>query len=132
MLTPRWVDTRSQPIAIEDVVGALTALGLRGQAVREAQLGGADVLTYREMMSAFARAADRRAPRIIGVPVLTPRLSSHWVALFTPIEASLVRPLVDGLSAEMVVTEPPAARRSTTTRWGSPTPSAPRCDDVSR
>jgi uncharacterized protein YbjT (DUF2867 family) len=107
MLTPKWVDTRSQPIAIADVVSALAALAERPAAPPEVQLGGADVLTYRQMLGRFAAVADRRAPLILKVPVLTPRLSSHWVALFTPIEVGLVRPLVDGLSAETVVRDPP-------------------------
>lgn len=107
MLTPKWVDTRSQPIAIGDVIAALAALAARPSAPAEVQLGGADVLTYREMMGRFAAVAGRRAPVIMKVPVLTPRLSSHWVALFTPVEAGLVRPLVDGLSAETVVRVPP-------------------------
>jgi uncharacterized protein YbjT (DUF2867 family) len=107
MLTPRWVDTRSQPIAIEDVVASLAALAGRPSVPPEVQLGGADVLTYREMMSRFASVAQRRSPLIVKVPVLTPSLSSHWVALFTPVEVGLVRPLVDGLSAETVVRRPP-------------------------
>lgn len=107
MLTPRWVDTRSQPVAIEDVVGALARLATRESAPEEVQLGGADVLTYREMMSRFAQVAGRRAPAIVKVPVLTPSLSSHWVALVTPVDRGLVRPLVDGLSAETVVRVPP-------------------------
>ncbi|MCW3040509.1 MAG: NAD-dependent epimerase/dehydratase family protein [Solirubrobacterales bacterium] len=107
MLTPKWVDTRSQPIAIGDVVNALAALAERPSAPAEVQLGGADVLTYREMMGRFAKVAGKRGPLILKVPVLTPSLSSHWVALFTPIQAGLVRPLVDGLSAETVVRNPP-------------------------
>jgi uncharacterized protein YbjT (DUF2867 family) len=107
MLTPRWVDTRSQPIAIGDVVRALALLAERPSAPPEVQLGGADVLTYRAMMRRFAEVAGRRGPLILKVPVLTPRLSSLWVALFTPVEAGLVRPLVDGLSAETVVRIPP-------------------------
>lgn len=107
MLTPKWVDTRSQPIAIADVVSALAALADRPSAPDEVQLGGADVLTYREMMGRFATVAGKRGPVIVRVPVLTPRLSSHWVALFTPVTAGLVRPLVDGLSAETVVRVPP-------------------------
>lgn len=107
MLTPRWVETRSQPIAIDDVVAALATLADRDGFPPEVQLGGADVLTYRQMMSRFATVARRRAPVILKVPVLTPSLSSHWVALFTPIEVALVRPLVDGLSTETVVRVPP-------------------------
>jgi uncharacterized protein YbjT (DUF2867 family) len=107
MVTPRWVDTRTQPIALRDVVRALAALAELDDPPREVQLGGADVLTYREMMRRTARALGRRAPVIVTVPVLTPRLSSYWVSLFTPVDAGLVRPLVDGLSSEMVVREPP-------------------------
>lgn len=107
MLTPRWVDTHSQPIAIRDVVGALAVLATRPQAPDEVELGGADVLTYREMMRRFAAVAGRRPPLIVPVPVLSPGLSSHWVALLTPVERGLVRPLVDGLSTEMVVRTPP-------------------------
>ncbi len=109
MLTPRWVDTRSQPISILDVVGALTTLGSMSAPPSEVQLGGAEVLTYRAMMGRFAAVMGRRAPAVLRVPVLTPRLSSYWVSLFTPVEAGLVRPLIDGLSTEMVVRIPPPA-----------------------
>jgi uncharacterized protein YbjT (DUF2867 family) len=109
MITPRWVDTRSQPIAIGDVVRALADVAEHEQAPAELQLGGADVLTYREMMGRAARVLGRRPPKIVTVPVLTPRLSSHWVSLVTPVETGLVRPLVDGLKSEMVVEQPPPA-----------------------
>ena len=109
MVTPRWIDTRTQPVAIADVVAVLTALAEAHDPPSEVQLGGADVLTYREMMERFAHVTGRRAPLILRVPLLSPRLSSHWVALVTPIDAGLARPLVDGLSAEMVVREPPPA-----------------------
>ena len=107
MLTPRWIDTRSQPVAIDDVVGTLAVLATREEVPVEVQLGGADVLTYREMMDRFAHILDRRPPLVVKVPVLTPRLSSYWVALVTPVDFDLVRPLVEGLSAEMIVREPP-------------------------
>jgi uncharacterized protein YbjT (DUF2867 family) len=107
MVTPRWIDTRSQPVAIADVVGALTALAVHDDPPGDVQLGGADVLTYREMMGRLAAASGRRRPAVIRLPVLTPRLSSYWVALVTPVDFGLVRPLVDGLAAEMVVREPP-------------------------
>jgi uncharacterized protein YbjT (DUF2867 family) len=109
MITPRWVDTKSQPIAAADVIRALADLAERADAPEEVQLGGADVLTYREMMRRAARAMGRRPPLIVTTPVLSPRLSSYWVSLFTPYEPGLVRPLVDGLSSEMVVrTAPPS------------------------
>jgi uncharacterized protein YbjT (DUF2867 family) len=107
MVCPRWIDTRTQPIASRDVVAALASTGEHEQPPEELQLGGADVLTYREMMGRTAAVLGRRRPRIVKVPVLTPRLSSYWVALVTPVETGLVRPLVDGLGSEMVVTEPP-------------------------
>jgi uncharacterized protein YbjT (DUF2867 family) len=107
MVCPRWIDTRTQPIASRDVVAALASTGDHEQPPEELQLGGADVLTYREMMARTAAVLGRRRPRIVKVPVLTPRLSSYWVALVTPVETGLVRPLVDGLGSEMVVTEPP-------------------------
>jgi uncharacterized protein YbjT (DUF2867 family) len=107
MVCPRWIDTRTQPIASRDVVAALASAGDAAQPPEELQLGGADVLTYREMMGRTAAVLGRRRPRIVKVPVLTPRLSSYWVALVTPVETGLVRPLVDGLGSEMVVTEPP-------------------------
>src|SRR5215213_6206786 len=107
MITPRWVDTRSQPVAVGDVVRALADVAELAEAPEEVQLGGADVLTYREMMARTAKVMDRRPPAIVKVPLLTPRLSSLWVGLVTPVETGLVRPLVDGLKSEMVVEEPP-------------------------
>jgi uncharacterized protein YbjT (DUF2867 family) len=108
MITPRWLDTRSQPIAIGDVVRALADLAETEHAPDEVQLGGAEVLTYREMIARTAAVLGRRSPLVIKVPVLTPRLSSYWVALVTPVEVGLVRPLVDGLKSEMVVESRPA------------------------
>jgi uncharacterized protein YbjT (DUF2867 family) len=107
MIGPRWIDTRSQPVAIRDVVALLAKLARHPDPPREIQLGGADVLTYREMMSRYATVAGRRAPRVVRVPVLTPRLSSYWVGFVTPVKPSLAKPLVQGLSAETVVRRPP-------------------------
>lgn len=107
MITPRWLDTRSQPVAIADVVAALGALATRADAPEEVQLGGADVLTYRDMLERFAALAGRRRPLLVRVPLFTPRLSSYWVALVTPVDLGLVKPLVEGLSAETVVRRPP-------------------------
>ncbi len=109
MICPRWVDTRTQPIAIRDVVAALAALGGLEPSPGEVQLGGAEVLTYRAMMTRFAEIAGRRKPVMVSVPVLTPALSSLWVALVTPADRAIALPLVHGLSAETVVRrEPPA------------------------
>jgi uncharacterized protein YbjT (DUF2867 family) len=109
MIAPRWLDTRTQPIAVGDVVRALAELAEREDAPAEVQLGGAEVLSYRDMIRRTAAVLGRRRPVVIRVPLLTPRLSSHWVALVTPVEVGLVRPLVDGLKEEMLVTAPPPA-----------------------
>jgi uncharacterized protein YbjT (DUF2867 family) len=107
MITPKWLETRSQPVAVDDVTKTLAALAIHEDPPREVQLGGADVLTYREMIERYARVADRRKPLLIKVPLFTPRLSSYWVALITPVDLGLVQPLVEGLNAETVVRIPP-------------------------
>jgi uncharacterized protein YbjT (DUF2867 family) len=109
MIAPKWLQTRSQPVAIADVTATLAALALRDDAPAEVQLGGADVLTYREMLQRFAAVEGRRQPLLISVPLFTPRLSSYWVALVTPVDLGLVKPLVEGLHAETVVRQAPPA-----------------------
>jgi uncharacterized protein YbjT (DUF2867 family) len=107
MIVPRWLDTRTQPIAIDDVTRTLAALADLPDPPSEVQLGGADVLSYREMMESYARVSGRRKPLVVRVPVLSPRLSSYWVGLVTPVEMGLVKPLIDGMTSEMVVRDPP-------------------------
>ena len=107
MVCPAWVNTRSQPIAARDATHALLSLGELDGVAGEAQLGGADALSYRELMQITAREIGRGAPAMVPVPFMTPRLSSLWVSIFGGAEYALVRPLVEGLRAEMVVTEPP-------------------------
>lgn len=107
MITPKWLETRSQPVAIGDVTRTLAALATFEDPPDEVQLGGADVLTYREMIRRYANVTDRRQPLLVNVPLFTPRLSSYWVALVTPVDLGLVQPLVEGLSAETVVRTPP-------------------------
>jgi uncharacterized protein YbjT (DUF2867 family) len=107
MITPRWIETRTQPIAVGDVLAALVALADVEPVPDEVELGGADVLTYKEMMDRTAALLGRRKRPVVTVPVLTPRLSSYWVGFVTPVEAGLARPLVEGLSAEMIVRTPP-------------------------
>jgi len=109
MITPRWVDTRSQPVAIADVARALADVAELDSPPEEVQLGGAEVLSYREMMSRAAPVLGRRSPKVVGVPVLTPRLSSYWVTLVTPVETGLVRPLIDGMTSETIVEQRPPA-----------------------
>jgi uncharacterized protein YbjT (DUF2867 family) len=104
MVTPRWVETRSQPIAVRDVLHYLVgAASLPADVNRTFDIGGPDVLTYRDMMQEFARASGLPARRIVPVPVLSPSLSSHWVGLVTPVPRAIARPLVDSLVHEVVV-----------------------------
>jgi uncharacterized protein YbjT (DUF2867 family) len=107
MVCPRWIDTRTQPIAIADVVAALRALRDRDDVTGDVELGGPEAISYREMMVRTAHAMGRRPPLVVRVPVLTPRLSSYWVMLVTPVDNGLVRPLVDGLREEMLVRRAP-------------------------
>ncbi|WP_374971412.1 tryptophan-rich sensory protein [Terrabacter sp. BE26] len=106
MVAPKWLDNRIQPIAIDDVVTLLVGAGsLPASANRTFDIGGPDVLTYREMIGRFADATGQRRPVVVTVPVLTPRLASHWVGLVTPISAGLAKPLVGSLVHEVVAKE---------------------------
>ena len=111
MTTPKWVDTRCQPIAIRDVLRYLCAvLDEPATAGEILEIGGPDILTYRELMHTYAEVAGLRRRIILPVPVLTPRLSSLWVGLVTPLPTGLARPLVDSLVNEVVVTDDRALR----------------------
>jgi uncharacterized protein YbjT (DUF2867 family) len=152
MVTPTWVDTRIQPIAIRDVLRYLVgAASMPADVSRTFDIGGPDVLTYRQMMRRYAAVAGLRKRVIVGVPVLSPQLSSHWIGVVTPVPAGLARPLVESLIHEVVgqekdveryVPDPPtglvgfdtavrlALRRvsdsQVSTRWsGASTPGAP-------
>lgn len=112
MVTPKWVDTRCQPIAIRDVLTYLVAAldeGDEGDAVYE--VGGPDVVSYREMMQVYAEVAGLPRRLLIPVPVLTPRLSSLWIGLVTPLPTGVARPLVDSLRNEVVVRDDAARTR---------------------
>lgn len=107
MVTPRWVATRCQPIAVRDVLRYLVeVLGAPATAGRVLEIGGPDVLTYREMMAIYAEEAGLRRRKVIPVPVLSPGLSSRWVGLVTPLPRSLAMPLVDSLVNDVVVHDP--------------------------
>jgi len=109
MVCPRWVYTRVQPIAIQDVLAYLVAaLETPASAGRVIEIGGADVTTYGGMMLGYAQARNLRR-FLVPVPVLTPRLSSYWVHLVTPIPSDIAQPLIEGLRNEVVVREPGAA-----------------------
>jgi uncharacterized protein YbjT (DUF2867 family) len=110
MVTPRWVSTRCQPIAVRDVLEYLVAaLGRPEAAGRVFEIGGPAVLTYGDMMLGYARIRGLRR-WLVPVPVLTPRLSSYWVDLVTPIPRAYARTLVEGLRNEVVVRDDAAAR----------------------
>jgi uncharacterized protein YbjT (DUF2867 family) len=110
MVAPRWVtQTWCQPIAIRDVLDALVdVLGRPDAMGRIIELGGPDVVTYRDLMQLYADAAGLRRRIIIPVPLLTPGLSSHWVNLVTPLPRSIARPLIEGLRNDVVVSDPDA------------------------
>lgn len=106
MVTPRWVTTRTQPIAVADAVSYLAAAADLELAVdRELQIGGPDVTTYGGMIDEVARALGRRPPLRITVPVLSPHLSSLWIGLVTPVDAGVARPLIEGLATETIVSD---------------------------
>jgi uncharacterized protein YbjT (DUF2867 family) len=102
MITPKWVNTKTQPIAIQDVlrylVDALAAERTKGEII---EIGGEDILSYKDLMKIYA---DVRGLKrfFINVPVLTPRLSSHWIGLVTPLPSRIAKPLVDGLKTELI------------------------------
>lgn len=111
MVAPRWLRTRSQAIAIDDVVDYLVeAAGKEEVLHREVQIGAPDVLTYGDMLDAMADSLDVRRRIKIPVPLLSPTLSSLWIGLVTPVDTGVARPLIEGLSTETVVTDPRAAR----------------------
>lgn len=99
MVTPRWVQTPTQPIAIQDVLGYLIGC-LQNPATMGGtfDIGGPDVLTYADLIHIYAREAGLPRRRIIPVPLLTPRLSARWIHLVTPVPASIALPLTEGLS----------------------------------
>lgn len=104
MITPRWVSTRCQPIAIRDIlhwlVRSIETPDARGRVL---EVGGPEVVTYEDMMRAYADVAELRERIVIRVPFLTPHLSSHWVGLVTPLPLGLARPLIASLVNEVVI-----------------------------
>jgi uncharacterized protein YbjT (DUF2867 family) len=106
MITPRWVHTRIQPIAIRDVLRYLVGCAdLPPDVNRTFDIGGPDVLTYEEMMQRFAAVAGLKRRRILPVSTLQPELSARWVGLVTPVPSAIARPLVASLRNEVICTE---------------------------
>jgi uncharacterized protein YbjT (DUF2867 family) len=111
MITPWWVETQCQPIGIRNVLHYLLACLETPETVgRTLDIGGADVLTYREIMQVTAQALGLPKRIIVPVPVLTPRLSSLWIHLVTPISHKIARPLAEGLKNRVVCRNDDAAR----------------------
>ena len=106
MVTPRWVHNRIQPIAVRDVLSYLVrVVDLPPEVNRTFDIGGPDVLTYLDMMLRYARVAGLRKRLVLPVPLLTPRLSAHWVNAVTPVPRSIAAPLIESLVHEVVARE---------------------------
>lgn len=105
MITPSWVSTPTQPIALPDVARYLAAVAGSQEALGTGyDAGGPEVMTYRQMIERIAALLGRR-PRIVEVPVLTPALSALWLELVTPVNASVARPLIEGLRNPTIARE---------------------------
>ncbi|RZT89196.1 uncharacterized protein YbjT (DUF2867 family) [Pseudonocardia sediminis] len=106
MVTPSWVHNRVQPIAVRDVLRYLIDVAaLPGEINRTFDIGGPDVLTYLEMMQRYATVAELPRRRIVPVPILSPRLSAHWINIVTPVPKSIAKPLIESLVHEVVCSE---------------------------
>jgi uncharacterized protein YbjT (DUF2867 family) len=111
MVTPRWVRTKSQPIAVRNVLEYLVrALDTPETIGRTLDIGGPEILTYRQMMEHMAEARGLPHRAVVPVPVLTPKLSSLWIHLVTPINHRIARPLAEGLRNRVVCRDDEAAR----------------------
>lgn len=106
MVTPRWVDSKVAPIAVRDVLRYLVAvLDLAHDTNRRFDIAGPEVITYKEMMRRYAQVAGLRPRLIVPVPVLSPRLSSHWVNIVTPVPKVIAQPLVESLRNSVIPQE---------------------------
>jgi len=106
MITPRWVHTRCQPISIRNVLDYLAGcLDHPETAGQTYDIGGPDILTYEDLFHLYAEVAGLRRRVIIPVPLLTPKLSSYWIQLVTPVSPAVARPLIEGLRNEVVCRE---------------------------
>lgn len=106
MVVPKWVTTRTQPVAVDDVIRYLDGvIGLEAARGRVLEIGGPEALTYLEMMQQAAEEMNGRKLPIATVPVLTPGLSSHWISFVTDVDTTTAKNLIDSMSTEVVVTD---------------------------
>lgn len=106
MITPKWVNSKTQPIAIRNVLNYLSgAVECEDCVDKSFDIGGPDVLTYRKLMELYAEVAGLQKPFIVPVPVFTPKLSSYWIHFVTPVISAIARPLVEGLKNDTIATE---------------------------
>ncbi|MBZ5738057.1 NAD(P)H-binding protein [Nocardioides mangrovi] len=106
MVVPKWASTLTQPIALDDVVRYLAGvIGLEDAKGRVFEIGGADQLTYVDMLQQAGEVIDGRTVPVITVPVLTPQLSSRWISLVTDVDTTTGRNLIDSMGTEVVVTD---------------------------
>jgi uncharacterized protein YbjT (DUF2867 family) len=106
MVVPRWVTTRTQPIAVDDVIRYLVGIaGDERSFGRTFEIGGPEQLTYLRMLEVASEVASGRRVPIVAVPVLTPRLSSYWLALVTDVDTTTARNLIDSMGTEVLVTD---------------------------
>jgi uncharacterized protein YbjT (DUF2867 family) len=103
MVCPKWVLTKSQPISVDDVVTYLIkSIEIKDTANKDFDIGGPEILSYIDMMKRYSNIL-KKSLKIVIIPFLTPRLSSYWIDLITPVKASLARPLIDSLKHEAIV-----------------------------
>jgi len=106
MVVPKWARTRTQPIALEDVAGYLVGVADHPEALgRTFEIGGPDRVSYLDMLRIAGEVERGRPALIVPVPVLTPRLSSYWLALVTDVDVTTGRNLIDSMTTEVVVTD---------------------------
>mgnify|MGYP001017679299 FL=1 len=106
MVVPKWAATRTQPIALDDVVRYLAGVvGVEAALGRVFEIGGADQLSYTEMLQQAAEVMNGHRVPIVTVPVLTPRLSSYWISFVTTVDTTTGRNLIDSMGTEVIVTD---------------------------
>jgi len=106
MVVPKWADTRTQPIALDDVIRYLVGvIGTQEAFGRVYEIGGTDQLTYVQMLQDAAEIINGRRVPIVTVPLLTPKLSSHWIGLVTDVDATTASNLIDSMSTEVLQTD---------------------------